>query len=178
MDKTTFGNFQAAIDLVDIVQKHPLISRKVSSLINDYTTGLKQIRSVPDRQYKVELALMWRNKYLGEINFDADEINSFVKNVIVTYYRKFLEYPNIEEVDCPRDLTNWVNSDRDIIWYLYDVNLLPEQIRTIKQVCTLRGFQFGWKCHILASKNKKKPSFFRSTWMKLTARNDSEQRNA
>ena len=61
-----------------------------------------------------------------------------------------------EEMDCPKDLIEWVSSDSDIIWYLYDCDLLPEQIHTKEQVCALRGFQFGWKCNTLNALNKSK----------------------
>ncbi len=47
-------------------------------------------------------------------------------------------------MDCPKDLIEWVNSDPKIIYYLYDINLLPEVIKTKEQVCVLRGFMFGW----------------------------------
>jgi len=57
-----------------------------------------------------------------------------------------------EEVGCPKDLVEWVNSDPMLLFYLYDCDLLPEQIHTKKEVCALRGFQFGWQCHILSVK--------------------------
>jgi hypothetical protein len=47
-------------------------------------------------------------------------------------------------LDLPRDLIDWVNSDTLIIGYLYDIDLLPEQINTKEQLCALRGFQYGW----------------------------------
>lgn len=46
---------------------------------------------------------------------------------------------------CPPDLIEWVNSDHRILWALYDVGLLPEQIRNHGQLCGLRGFQAGWR---------------------------------
>jgi len=49
------------------------------------------------------------------------------------------------EIYCPKDLAEWANSDVAIQWFLYDANLLPEQIDTLEKVCALRGFQYGWK---------------------------------
>lgn len=57
-----------------------------------------------------------------------------------------------ELMDCPKDLSEWVNSDSAAMWYVYDVNLMPEQIRTKNEVCGLRGFKFGWECRKLAEK--------------------------
>ena len=61
-----------------------------------------------------------------------------------------------KSVDCPKDLIEWANSDNALIWYLYDVDLLPEQIHTIKQVWALRGFKFGWECRKLAEEASSK----------------------
>ena len=61
----------------------------------------------------------------------------------------------IEKVECPKDLSQWVNSDPKIVWFLYDLNLLPETIRTKYHVCGLRGFQRGWQARekVEAKKN-------------------------
>lgn len=59
-------------------------------------------------------------------------------------------------MEIPEDLITWANSHSDIQWYLYNVNLLPEQINTEKQLCALRGFQFGWESHKKAEENKGK----------------------
>lgn len=58
------------------------------------------------------------------------------------------------KMDCPKDLIDWVNSDPMIVWYLWDADLLPEQVHNIKQVCALRGFKFGWETHKLSLKKK------------------------
>jgi hypothetical protein len=59
-----------------------------------------------------------------------------------------------DEVHCPKDLLEWSNSDSAIQWFLYDANLLPEQIDTEKKVCALRGFQFGWEAAMKSVENK------------------------
>jgi hypothetical protein len=60
-----------------------------------------------------------------------------------------------EPMDCPKDLAEWVNENPAVMWFVYDVDLMPEQIRTKEEVCALRGFYYGWKACELAQKAKK-----------------------
>lgn len=46
---------------------------------------------------------------------------------------------------CPKDLYEWILKNEQVLGYLYDIDLLPEQIHTKNQVCALRGFYYGWK---------------------------------
>lgn len=61
------------------------------------------------------------------------------------------------EMECPKDLAEWANSDPKILFVLYDIDLLPEQIHTKEQVCALRGFQFGWAGYELLHLKKEEP---------------------
>lgn len=60
----------------------------------------------------------------------------------------------VELMKCPDDLCKWVNENSSAQWFLYDLNLMPEQITTAKEVCALRGFQKGWQAHEIAKAPK------------------------
>ena len=47
-------------------------------------------------------------------------------------------------MNCPKDLCEWVTANPKAMWFVYDLNLMPEQITTKEEVCALRGFQYGW----------------------------------
>lgn len=49
-----------------------------------------------------------------------------------------------DAMECPSDLSARVATDEDLQWFLYDLDLLPEQIHTGRQVSALRGFVLGW----------------------------------
>lgn len=50
-----------------------------------------------------------------------------------------------EKMSCPDDLSEWVNDNHDAMWFVYDLNLMPEQITNRGEVCALRGFRCGWE---------------------------------
>jgi hypothetical protein len=50
-----------------------------------------------------------------------------------------------EKMDCPEDLSEWVNNNPKAMWFVYDLNLMPEQITNRGEVCALRGFKKGWE---------------------------------
>ncbi len=49
-----------------------------------------------------------------------------------------------DTMECPIDLSSRVATDMDLQWVLYDLDLLPEQLHTGRQVCALRGFILGY----------------------------------
>lgn len=49
-----------------------------------------------------------------------------------------------DRMKCPLDLNKRVQDDLELQWFLYDLDLLPEQITTGREVCALRGFIYGW----------------------------------
>lgn len=49
------------------------------------------------------------------------------------------------EMSCPKDLSQWVNENPKAMWFIYDLDLMPEQIHTKEEVCALRGFKKGWE---------------------------------
>jgi hypothetical protein len=50
-----------------------------------------------------------------------------------------------EKMSCPADLSEWVNANPKAMWFVYDINLMPEQITNRGEVCALRGFKYGWE---------------------------------
>lgn len=50
-----------------------------------------------------------------------------------------------EKMSCPADLSEWVNANPKAMWFVYDLNLMPEQITNRGEVCALRGFKKGWE---------------------------------
>jgi hypothetical protein len=57
------------------------------------------------------------------------------------------------ETLCPKDLADWAYSDKEVLSFLYDINLLPEQITDTVDALILRGFQVGWT-QAMSLKNK------------------------
>lgn len=88
------------------------------------------------------------------ILFGLTFLFGMVAGVVVSAMRP--KSPESELMHCPKDLSEWVNSDSAAMWYVYDVNLMPEQIKTKNQACGLRGFKFGWECRKLAEKAESK----------------------
>lgn len=92
MDKNTYSNCLASQILVDILNKRQdkKLIMKVSSCLHDYYSGLKEIKKT---NIQLTFAEMWKNKFICRINnysyFDV-EIKNFMKNVIVTEYRKIV----------------------------------------------------------------------------------------
>ncbi len=90
MDDTTFGSFKSAKILVSELKKQPRLISKVGNFLQDYIEGLIKIKSIPDKKHKLRIALLWRNDFLERVKFHSS-INTFVKNIIVAYYRNLLE---------------------------------------------------------------------------------------
>lgn len=73
------------------------------------------------------------------------------KLIKVLLKRKSKAVKNSKKITrCPDDLLKWILKNEIVLGYLYDVDLLPEQIYTKKQVCALRGFYYGWNAAMIA----------------------------
>lgn len=91
METYTFGDFDAAKILVEILEKSDSdIRKKVCGLINDYQNGLTEIKNIKNKKYRTRLSDMWRDDFLKNRICFSPEIDRFTKNVIVTYHRKFM----------------------------------------------------------------------------------------
>ena len=93
MKETTYGSFPAALILQKRVARldDAKIRMKVSNTLQDFNTGLRFIEDVQDPRYRKRLALLWRNDFLSSVNIDP-HIDSYLKNVLSTYYRELLAW--------------------------------------------------------------------------------------
>jgi hypothetical protein len=98
MQATTFGSFPAAEILVDKLDSlgDPLISRKVSRLLQDFSTGLSHLSEIPDPAYRSRMTLLWRDDFLARLSIDPD-IDKFVSNVLCTRAKPLLSPEDADE---------------------------------------------------------------------------------
>lgn len=104
MKKTTFGSFPAALILYERVKRidDAKIRRKVSNTLQDFNTGLRFIEGIEDLRYRKRLALLWRDDFLKAINIDP-RIDSYLKNVLSTYYRELLRWSALPQSHIHKD---------------------------------------------------------------------------
>lgn len=77
--------------------------------------------------------------------------------------KKYLQ-EQTKDYPVAKDLSQWVNETDGAVFFLYDLGLLPEEIRTRPQAAALRGFQAGWKAKEFrdeAQRKKRQPRRFR-----------------
>ena len=93
MDKATFGNTQAALNLVgNILPDYPLLKKKVSSLLSVYLGDTAMLMYIPDKKVRRQALLLWRNhllKYLLTKEFPL-VVRTHVSNLIIGRYRQLL----------------------------------------------------------------------------------------
>lgn len=96
MDGFTFGGTKAAQILaaeIDKIDDNGKTRQLVSSLLDKYFKGLKDIEDIKDRKTYETVQLIWRDTYLEKVdrrNF-PNSMKSFIKNVIkakITKQRK------------------------------------------------------------------------------------------
>jgi len=88
MDNTTFGNFPSAMILCEKIFKNDKkFKSKIGDFIQDYIEGTLALNLVKDSTLRKRMQLLWRNSFMESVNFGED-IDTYVKNVIVAYYRK------------------------------------------------------------------------------------------
>ena len=90
MDNTTFGSFKSAQTLATELKNKPKLANKIGNFLQDYTEGLSRIKSISNKKYQRRIVFLWRKDFLDHVKFHSS-VDTFVKNVIVAYYRKFLE---------------------------------------------------------------------------------------
>ena len=93
MDKTTFGDSQAAIDLAKILEKfdNNKYTKKVGRHFERYGKGLSELKFIRDKNIQSFMAILWRDAMLERTENFPDEIKRFVKNVMAGQYRAFLK---------------------------------------------------------------------------------------
>jgi hypothetical protein len=91
MHATTFGSYPAAEVLADRLDSlaDPVLSRKVSRLLQDLNTGLAQLEDVTDPVYRARFALLWRDDFLARVAIHPD-VDKYVRGVIVTQAKGLL----------------------------------------------------------------------------------------
>lgn len=87
IEKSTFGNFRSAEIVTEILQNRSRrTSKKVSSLLHRYFSGLKGIEKIKNDRVKEDMAILWKNTFLNRVNFD-NELDDFIKAIIITKYK-------------------------------------------------------------------------------------------
>tara|TARA_R110002072_G_C7791234_1_gene520875 strand:- start:417 stop:707 length:291 start_codon:yes stop_codon:yes gene_type:complete len=89
--KHRFGAFPAAEVLSEIVagRADASVSRRVTSLLQDFNEGLNAIAAIESRAIRQRLALLWRDDFLARAEIDP-EVDKFLRNVISTHYKGVL----------------------------------------------------------------------------------------
>lgn len=92
MRATTFGTTPAAIRLVSILgeTEDPQLTRRVSKFLTRVFNGFARLDDIEDEKWFQRFLLMWRQECDSQVDFGSTEINSFVKNLISTSYKRWL----------------------------------------------------------------------------------------
>jgi len=91
MDKTTFGSFKSSVILCEkIANEDKKFKNKIGDFIKDYIEGVLVLNTIENSTIRKRMQLLWRETFIENVNFRTD-IDTYVKNVIVTYYRKSTE---------------------------------------------------------------------------------------
>lgn len=95
LNSNTFGSTKAAEKLVEILNKtnSSFITGKVTHIIGEYKNEIQKLNVIDDKRLKKALLLNRRNYYfdlIEKIN-GTDDLKSFTKNVISTFYKKSIK---------------------------------------------------------------------------------------
>ena len=91
-----FGNSPASINLSRALSKNSKLSKKVSTLLNRFNQGLKEIEAIQNKNIRLSVAKLWLNHHFNhemEIArvIDGIDVESTTKNVIKYRWRKWYE---------------------------------------------------------------------------------------
>lgn len=91
LDSGTFSNSNAGKVLVDILNKSDdkIVGKKVGRVFNNYTKTLKELKKI-NTKIAIYLASMHYADVLKTIDLYPKDINTYLKNIVTTEYRKFL----------------------------------------------------------------------------------------
>ncbi|MBY0228126.1 MAG: hypothetical protein K2W96_02480 [Gemmataceae bacterium] len=91
MHATTFGAFPAAEELARLLEARgdAHLSRKVSSLLQDFNEGLAHLAAIGHPGCRKRLALLWRDDFLSRVDL-APDIDKFIRNVLHTRAKDLL----------------------------------------------------------------------------------------
>lgn len=102
MDNFTFSNTKAGQILVEEIDKiadNGKTRSVISSILDKYFKGLKDIQDIKDEKTRRFVCQLWRDNYIQKIESRLDfpdKIKSFAKNVIKTKLKEYLHIPNEE----------------------------------------------------------------------------------
>ena len=84
MEKYTFGNSKAAVNLSEILTKRndKKLSSKVSRILVSYFHGLKEIDKIENQSVKTRIIELWCGSYSRNISNLDGEVKSFVDNLL------------------------------------------------------------------------------------------------
>lgn len=112
MDKYTFGNSKAAVNLMTTLEKPKYQDRAstVTRLLSKQLTALKAIMSIPDKNTRETTLLLWKRMFIERIDFQSlpEVIKTHTLCVATGYYRKYMAISSVNEnkkiipiIDCP-----------------------------------------------------------------------------
>lgn len=104
------------------------------------STNEKTIAALKKAQSEVERLCSAGERWRMSIPANEQRDSDLIISTAITMALASLEsQPVACQVRCPDDLRDAVNNDDTFQWIVYDMDLLPEQISTLEQVCALRA---------------------------------------
>ena len=94
LDKFTFGNSRCATDVVDIINRDGIPSRRFTKYWSNFNrkySYLFYIRNEEDRRYFLELLV---NYYINKSKYIPERIRSYFINLVKTQHRIYLRVKN------------------------------------------------------------------------------------
>ena len=94
MSLTTFGFFEGAIKLAEILNKYEdaKMANKVCSAISDFDNTLRALKSVDNKRVMKRICYLWEAEakdIIEKLQF-PEEVKSFALNVESTIFKKFV----------------------------------------------------------------------------------------
>jgi phage-related protein len=97
MDKKTLGHTKASEEMVNIIGDDKRLSKKISSLMNDFNRGVKEIRKIEDREIRIRLFHMWTESFIINSHSFRSDVSNFLQNMIKAKHREYLPLVNREK---------------------------------------------------------------------------------
>jgi len=95
MDKSTFGNYKAAVNLMATLDtpEYSQCAKKVCSLLGRQLTSIKAIMAIPDDTVRKAVLKLWHDRFVSAVsNTEMPEvIKTHTICVATTYYRMSLK---------------------------------------------------------------------------------------
>ena len=96
MDKFTFGDSKAAVNLVEILDKpeHSLCSPKALRMLSKYMTSINALEAIPHKGTRETVLRLWHDRFINQVNESSFPIvvSTHLNCVATSQYRKQLRY--------------------------------------------------------------------------------------